>query len=291
MTIFPRETAPDAGDAGGFKLYHYDPTIVGGAIFTILYICTTLLHFWQLYRGRSWFLIPLAAGGLLEIIGYAARAKSGNESPDWTLGPYIMQSILLLVAPALFAASIYMELGRIILMVDGEDRALIAKKWMTKIFVTGDVLSFILQGGGGGYQASGTLEALEGGAKVIIGGLFVQLLFFGVFIVIAISFHRALVLKPTALSRADMPWRKHMYVLYAASLLIMVRSMFRAIEYLQGFDGYLLRHELYLYIFDAFLMLLVMILFNWFHPAEITRILEGRGTTKGYSMQAFGDCP
>ncbi|KAF5667247.1 RTM1-like protein [Fusarium heterosporum] len=291
MSIFPRETAPDAGDAGGFKLYHYDPTIVGGAVFAILYICTTLLHFWQLYRGRSWFLIPLAAGGLLEIIGYAARAKSGNESPNWTLGPYIMQSILLLVAPALFAASIYMELGRIILMVDGEDRALIAKKWLTKIFVVGDVLSFILQGGGGGYQASGTLEALQGGAKIIIGGLFVQLIFFGVFIVIAISFHRALVLKPTALSRADMPWRKHMYVLYAASLLIMVRSMFRAIEYLQGFDGYLLRHELYLYIFDAFLMLLVMILFNWFHPAEITRILEGRGTTKGYSMQAFGDSP
>ncbi|KAM0354935.1 hypothetical protein ACHAPU_000774 [Fusarium lateritium] len=289
MNVFSREAAPDADASEGFQLYHYHPTVVGGAVFAILYICTTLLHFWQLYRGLSWFLIPLAIGGLLEIVGYAARAKSGNESPDWTLGPYIMQSILLLVAPALFAASIYMELGRIILMVDGEDRALIAKKWMTKVFVTGDVLSFILQGGGGGYQASGTLEALDGGAKVIIGGLFVQLLFFGVFVIVAVSFHRALVLKPTPLSRADMPWRKHMYVLYAASLLIMVRSLFRAIEYLQGFDGYLLHHELYLYIFDAVLMLLVMILFNWFHPAEITRILEGRGTTKGYSMQAFGD--
>jgi hypothetical protein len=52
------------------------------------------------------------------------------------------------VAPALFAATIYMELGRIIIMVDGEDRVLIAKKWLTKIFVTGDVLSFILQAGG-----------------------------------------------------------------------------------------------------------------------------------------------
>lgn len=41
-----------------------------------------------------------------------------------------------------------MELGRIVLMIDGEDRILIPKKWMTKIFVIGDVLSFILQGGG-----------------------------------------------------------------------------------------------------------------------------------------------
>lgn len=85
---------------------------------------------------------------IVEIIGYAARAKSGNESPDWTLGPYIIQAILLLVAPALFAASIYMELGRIVIMSEGEGHVLIQKKWMTKIFVTGDVLSFFLQGGG-----------------------------------------------------------------------------------------------------------------------------------------------
>lgn len=89
---------------------------------------------------------------LVQVIGYAARAKSGNESPNWTLGPYIIQSILLLVAPALYAATIYMELGRIVLMIDGEGRVLISKKWMTKIFVTGDVLSFILQAGGKSFD-------------------------------------------------------------------------------------------------------------------------------------------
>jgi hypothetical protein len=64
-----------------------------------------------------------------------------------------MQAIPLLVAPALFAAIIYIELGRIIIMTDGEGRALIPKKWMTKIFVTRDVLSFILQGGGGRFTS------------------------------------------------------------------------------------------------------------------------------------------
>jgi hypothetical protein len=52
------------------------------------------------------------------------------------------------VAPALFAASIYMELSRIIIAVDGESHALIKKKWLTKIFVIGDVISFFAQGGG-----------------------------------------------------------------------------------------------------------------------------------------------
>jgi hypothetical protein len=73
---------------------------------------------------------------------------SASQSPNWTLGPYIMQSTLLLVAPALFAASIYMELGRIILLVKGEKFAIIRVTWMTKIFVAGDVLSFLMQASG-----------------------------------------------------------------------------------------------------------------------------------------------
>lgn len=170
MNMFPRDAATDAAaagaDAGGFALYHYEPSMAGGAIFTLLFIGTTLFHVWQLYRGRSWFTIPLAVGGLcknsrrktqiesmlihslVELVGYAARCKSSNETPNWTLGPYIIQSIFLLVAPALFAATIYMELGRIVQMIDGEGRVMISKKWMTKIFVTGDILSFFLQGGG-----------------------------------------------------------------------------------------------------------------------------------------------
>jgi len=59
-----------------------------------------------------------------------------------------MQSLLLLLAPALFAASIYMVLGRIILLVDGEAHSLIRAKWLTKFFVLGDVLSFLTQSAG-----------------------------------------------------------------------------------------------------------------------------------------------
>ena len=46
-----------------------------------------------------------------------------------------------------------------------------------------------------------------------------------------------------------------MSVLYVASGLIFVRSLFRLIEYIEGNDGVLLSSEVYLYIFDALLML------------------------------------
>lgn len=85
----------------------------------------------------------------VEIIGYVGRALSAKEDPGyWTIGPYVIQAILILVAPALLAATIYMQLGRIIVVTDGESLSLIRKKWLTKTFVFGDVSSFLLQGGG-----------------------------------------------------------------------------------------------------------------------------------------------
>jgi hypothetical protein len=113
------------------------------------------------------------------------------------------------------------------------------------------------------------LEALDIGSTTIITGLFVQLLFFGVFLVVAVHFHLRINRTPTARSRIGIPWQKHLKVLYIAGLLIMVRSIFRAVEYIQGFDGYLLSHEAYLYVFDAVLMFGVMVLFNVVHPAEL----------------------
>ena len=41
-----------------------------------------------------------------------------------------------------------MMLGRIILVTDGEHHSIIPKKWLTKIFVCGDVVSFLMQGAG-----------------------------------------------------------------------------------------------------------------------------------------------
>lgn len=46
------------------------------------------------------------------------------------------------------AASIYMILGRIIMLTDGESHALIKRRFLTKVFVSGDVLSLLMQSSG-----------------------------------------------------------------------------------------------------------------------------------------------
>ncbi|KAJ6112075.1 hypothetical protein N7523_008136 [Penicillium sp. IBT 18751x] len=258
-----------------FAFYRYDPSMGGAVLFTILFTGTTFCHIYQLFKNRTWFYIPFVIGGLLEIIGYIGRALSSNQSPNWTLGPYIMQTLCLLLAPALLAASIYMLLGRIILVLQAESHAILKKKWLTKIFVTGDVMSFLLQGAGGGIQSSGSLDGMKTGERLIIVGLFVQIIFFGFFVTVAVMFDTKLRKYPIPRCfAAEIPWRKHLNMLYAASLLILVRSLFRVVEYIQGNNGYLLHHEIYLYVFDALLIFIAMLIFNISHPHEITQFMD-----------------
>ena len=136
-------------------------------------------------------------------------------------------------------------------------------------------------------MAAGTIEALHNGERLVIIGLIVQLLFFSLFILTAVLFHRRF--SGTVAGEvevAGIPWKRYLVVLYISSLLIMVRSVFRLIEYAQGNDGYLISHEVYLYIFDTVLMFLVMALFAWEHPSELNARLARGGTavTKGIKL-------
>lgn len=76
------------------------------------------------------------------------------------------------------------------------------------------------------------------------------------------------------------PWRKQLYVLYLVSILIMIRSVFRIVEYLQGTDGYIMTHEAFLYIFDATMMIATVVILNVIHPSQITGFLTGRKATR-----------
>ena len=98
-------------------------------------------------------------------IGYIARCISA-ESPD-VLGPYIVQYICILLPPSLYAASIYMIYGRIVVLVDKAELSLIAPHKVTKVFVLGDALAFMTQLGGGSLMTSTiSPDAPKVGARV-----------------------------------------------------------------------------------------------------------------------------
>lgn len=108
----------------------------------------------------------------MEPVGFAARGMSHSMTDQ--LMPYIIQNTLTLVVPVLFAASIYMTLGRIIRGARGEEYSIIRVDLLTKTFVWGDVVSFLVQGGGAGMMTTGSSMALTS-QRIVVGGLIIQI--------------------------------------------------------------------------------------------------------------------
>ncbi|KAK5674199.1 hypothetical protein LTS10_013036 [Elasticomyces elasticus] len=251
-----------------FKLYRYDPSLGAAIAATAIFAVLTSVHLWLLFKAKTRYFVPFLIGGIFEMLGYAGRIWSHFDQD--ALGGSIMQAILILVAPALFAASIYMILGRLIRVLHAEHLSLIPIKWITRIFVTGDVIAFTLQVASGGTQSGGSLGMYDLGEKIIIAGLFIQIIVFGFFVATSARFHTRIVKSPTSVSaNGRIAWTRHLYVLYATSALILVRSIFRVVEYLQGNDGYLISHEVFIYVMDALLIAAVMAAFAIWYIADL----------------------
>jgi hypothetical protein len=207
-------------------------------------------------------------------IGYVGRIISIN---NLTSEPaFITQSLLIVLAPAFFAATVYMILGRVIAFVNAPQLSIVPHRRLTTIFVLGDVLSFLVQCCGAGLlSTSGNLNL---GSLVIVGGLVIQLIFFGVFFLALIVFDVRC--RRQSLSKRIVPydgntklhWHSVVVALYIASTLISIRCVFRVVEFATGFDGYLQSHEVYFYVFDALLMATTMIIFNIVVPGWALKI-------------------
>jgi hypothetical protein len=124
---------------------------------------------------------------------------------------------------------------------------------------------------GGGYMAAGTISAINMGANIVIGGLAIQLLFFGFFVVVSAVFHWRVKLNSLNISHSSehsKKWESIMWALYAACFLILVRSIFRVAEFVEGNDGFIMKREYLLYIFDACLMALTGIVLAIIYPGS-----------------------
>jgi hypothetical protein len=140
----------------------------------------------------------------------------------------------------------------------------------------------LIQYPGGGLLAKDltntTSSTAQTGKFIIVAGLILQFIWFVFFVAVAAVFHYRMIAVPTTRSlQPDIRWKQYLRSIYFVSILIMIRSLVRIIEYVQGYTGYILSHEVFLYLFDALLMLIVMVWMNWKHPSEISRLLRREG--------------
>ncbi|KAF7956230.1 hypothetical protein EAE96_005150 [Botrytis aclada] len=251
-----------------YALYSYAPSKITALVAAALFVASATYHLITMFRKKTHFYTAMVVGGFMMTAGYVFRYLSAKNTASIIL--YSGQSLLIILPPSLYAATIYMIYGRIVLFVNAPSASIISPKNVTKLFVGGDFVSFLMQAGGGGMMAVASISSL--GEKVIIGGLLAQLVFFSIFLVIAITFERRMRSHPRAF---DIPasgkkhWHKLLMLLFAAAVLIIVRCVYRVIEFSQGSTGILMSHEYYMYIMDAAPMFVVQCMFHIIHAGDV----------------------
>ncbi|KAJ5489215.1 hypothetical protein N7539_004105 [Penicillium diatomitis] len=289
------------------EFYPYTPSASAGYAFLAIFGIVTVMHFVLMFPYRAAYFLPLVIGGICtstyvgsamyrfrtrlehcipvpyplsrlltgiktgESFGYYGRAWSHHDRTD--IRSWALQEMLILCAPPLIAATIYIVLGRIIRAFDAEHLSSMRPKRMTLVFVLNDVICFCTQLGGAGVQVTGDANIMNIGKKVVLAGLIFSLLVFIIFVAVAVSFHRRLQRQPTAVLGAnpDLSWKRYMWSLYVACAALAIRNLVRTIQFGANRTADINTKEVYIYVFDAFLMALSMGVMVVYHPGLLVK--------------------
>lgn len=166
-----------------------------------------------------------------------------------------------------------MALGRLIRAFDAEHLASIRPKRLTAIFVVNDIFCFITQIVGAGVQVTGDARIIDIGRKAVVAGLIFALVVFCGFVLVSVVFHRRLGRSPTPVvaRNPDLVWKRYMWALYVSCFALMVRNLVRTIEFGAMEKSALNTKEVYIYIFDAAMMLISMAVFVIWHPGRLIK--------------------
>ena len=194
------------------------------------------------------------------------------------LRKYSANTLAFSKAPCFFTAGCYVVLGRLIPILGPKSSPLSHKRYLL-IFSTCDLLSIIIQAIGGGY-ASAQDKKVNGdtkpGTNIMIGGILFQMASITVFGALF-----SYILFRTRNVRLSKGLRLTIAATAFAVVLIYIRSVYRTMELLQGWKGFLITHEQYFVAFDGSMMAAAVIVFNIINPAWLLVPPEPTDTEDG----------
>lgn len=233
-------------------IYGYRPSLAWNAFFLAIFAASTIVHAAQGIRYKTWsFLIAMTIGGMCEAIGKGGRIMM-NDNPYSDPG-FKLQIVLLTFAPAFLAAGIYLQLKHLIITF-GASWSFLRPAWYTYLFISCDILSIALQGGGGGIAASvePTESLFDVGNNLTIAGLVFQVVTLVVFGILSCEYLTRTILRhkhelnpATEGLRRSWVFKGFLIAIALAYVTILIRCCYRVAELAGGWsrDNHVLREE------------------------------------------------
>ncbi|KIY64653.1 RTA1-domain-containing protein [Cylindrobasidium torrendii FP15055 ss-10] len=284
----------NASHETGYSSYlGYAPSVPLAAIGTVLYLIVFLAQAWLVWkRGARWMMaMPIAVKFYMMGIGLRFAIRIFPE----TLGVFVVANLFITLSPCGMIAAEYVLLGRLSRYLRCDDFLLVSARKITLVFVLSDVITFLVQAGGGGIMVMEDKHEL--GEKIFLVGLILQLVSFVIFTLI---FARMILLihsrRPEVWNKDSHESRMNNWTTLAAGMCascigIIVRSIYRVVEISGGWGSKLSTTEGYFWALDALPLLIAVAIYVplWpgrFIPAETSFTGVEMKTTSNDSQQS-----
>ncbi|KAI0335222.1 RTA1-domain-containing protein [Cubamyces sp. BRFM 1775] len=302
MTSMVNSTASPIQDPEQEDLYGYFPTRYVCFIFVTLFGVSTAIHLAEaIYWRVSWLFATACFAGVSEVIGWSARLWS-SYSP-FAQDPYIMQLCVTIIAPSPLVAALFILFGRISERL-GAQYGRLSPMWYSVIFLTCDIISLVTQGVGGGIAGSsiGNESEVNLGGNIMLAGIIFQLTSITIFVILMMEyFIRYFMDKPLrqpkkglsseeafASARGVLTKKLQLLIvsLLAMTLFLVIRSVYRMIELIDGFEGEIIQTEIWFNIFDGAMVVCAIYTLNVLHPGWLLETVPLHDISPGGSPRA-----
>ncbi|KAF9197288.1 hypothetical protein BGZ49_002342 [Haplosporangium sp. Z 27] len=291
------------------KMIAYNPNFAGNLVLAILYILLGLSFSYHSFRNKDKWAICLPVGALASGIGFVIRLTFNMDTVQ--LGQFIVMNCLVIISPSAFLAFNYMLYGRFITAVDpkfGNDTkpgsrlersrfSFIPPLIVGRTFIISDILTFFVQINAGGIQASAgdsNPSLSKVGDNLFLAGVSIQGASYLLFtLLLVVAFLRLIEDRkrnyPNQLEKGwtglDNQTLTIVGGLFLSSIFIIIRSLYRIIEFTQGYNGYLITHEVFLFVLDAAPLVLAIAPWAFFWPTTLLATISAKTRERA---QIFG---
>ncbi|KAF4575418.1 hypothetical protein EYR36_006777 [Pleurotus pulmonarius] len=184
--------------------------------------------------------------------------------------------MFVLLSPCAFIASTYALLGHLATYLDSGDLLpLVSPRRITLAFVASDVITFLIQAGGGGLLASSReSKTIDLGNNMFLVGLILQLISFIIFSLIFVWFLIRVYIRRPDIWTFDShkswtnDWRALSAAMAVTCIGILIRSVFRTAEKAEGFGGPLSTSETMFYALDTLPLFVAVAILVPFWPGR-----------------------
>lgn len=161
-------------------------------IYLIVFAFIFFYNVAMIWKSRyNWYNITFFCGYGLEFAGFLGRVLSFQDNTD--MNYYLLQFVSLTIAPAFIMAGIYFLFAQCV-VIHGRQFSVLKPMWYSYFFIGCDVLSLLIQAGGGGAASIATNrhEDTKPGTNTMIAGIVFQVFSMTVFLTFWFEFLRRL---------------------------------------------------------------------------------------------------